>query len=262
VKVSNTERVLNEIVNPAKGAANVSKTLANPKLVQLADALGKDSSNGAVTYSVMKDLRSSIGRRLGSPQLVSDDIPRAELKRVYAPSLQRSATGRQERGPDAVKAFDRAGTYYKAGMDRVDSMLAPIVQNKLPEQVFATLESAGKAGPHAPRALRKSVSIRTMAGDIAGTVADRLGRAAPGQQGEEVANFSFQKFLTNWQKLDPQAQDVLFSGPNMNGIRGDLDALARVSERIRDSSKAFANPSGTGGATAGITMMFGAGGRC
>lgn len=252
IPVTNTERTLAEIITPAKGAPNVSATLANPKLAQLADALGKDSSNGAVTYGVMKDLRSSIGRRLGSPQL-TDDIPRAELKRVYGSLTDDLRLAAQNVSPQAVQAFDRASTFYKAGMDRIDTMLSPIVQNKLPEQVFASLESAGRQGPTRLRALRQSVDSQQWQA-IAGTVADRLGKAAAGQQGVDTANFSFQKFLTNWQRLDPQAKDVLFSGPNMGGIRGDLDALARASERIRDSSKAFANPSGSGGAVAGTTM--------
>lgn len=252
IPVTNTERTLAEIITPAKGAPNVSATLANPKLAQLADALGKDSSNGAITYGVMKDLRSSIGRRLGSPQL-TDDIPRAELKRVYGSLTDDLRLAAQNVSPQAVQAFDRASTFYKAGMDRIDTMLGPIVQNKLPEQVFASLESAGRQGPTRLRALRQSLDPQQWQ-VIAGTVADRLGKAAAGQQGVDTANFSFQKFLTNWQRLDPQAKDVLFSGPNMGGIRGDLDALARASERIRDSSKAFANPSGSGGAVAGTTM--------
>lgn len=258
IGVSNTMRTLNEITTPAEGAKNISATLANPKLKAIADALPKDAPNGELPYSVIKDLRSSIGRRLGSPQL-TDDIPRAELKRVYGALSDDLRMAAQERGPDALKAFDRAGTYYKAGMDRIDTMLKPIVQNKLPEQVFASLESAGRQGPTRLRALRQSVSPEQWK-SIAGTVADRLGKSAAGQQGEETANFSFQKFLTNWQKLDPQAKDVLFTGAKMGDIRGDLDALARASERIRDSSKAFANPSGTVGAQTGNAMMFAAAG--
>lgn len=254
IPVKNTERILAEIITPAKGAPNVSATLANPKLVQLQQALGKDASNGAVTYTVLKDLRSSIGRRLGSPSL-TDDIPRAELKRVYGALSDDLRMAAQERGPQAVKAFDRAGQFYKAGMDRIDNMLKPIVQGKLPEQVFASLESAGRLGPTRLQALRQSVSPEQWRTVVA-SVADRMGKAAAGQQGEETANFSFQKFLTNWQKLEPKARDVLFSGPKMGGIRNDLDALARASERIRDSSKAFANPSGTAGASAGTTMAF------
>lgn len=252
IPVTNTERKLAEIITPAAGAPNVSKTLANPKLAALADALGKDASNGAVSYSVMKDLRSSIGSRLGSPSLV-DDIPRGQLKQVYGALTDDMRIAAQGQGPLALKAFDRASTYYKAGMDRIDSMLTPMVQNKIPEQVFASIETAGNQGPTRLRALRQSVSPEQWR-TVAGAVADRLGRSAPGQQGVDVGNFSFQKFLTNWQKLDSGAKDVLFSGQNMQGIRGDMDALARSSERIRDSSKAFANPSGSGGAVAGTTM--------
>lgn len=256
IPVTNTERKLAEIITPAAGAPNVSKTLANPKLAALADALGKDASNGAVSYSVMKDLRTSIGARLGSPSLV-DDIPRGQLKQVYGALTDDMRIAAQSQGPLALKAFDRASTYYKAGMDRIDSMLTPMVQNKIPEQVFASIETAGNQGPTRLNALRQSVSPEQWR-TVAGAVADRLGRSAPGQQGVDVGNFSFQKFLTNWQKLDGGAKDVLFSGPNMQGIRGDMDALARSSERIRDSSKAFANPSGSGGAVAGTTMALAA----
>jgi hypothetical protein len=255
VPVTNTERTLGELVTPAKGAVNVSKTLANPTLVRLQDALGQDASNGAVTYSVLKDLRSTVGRRLGSPSL-HDDIPRAQLKQVYGALTSDLRAAAQSQGNDAVKAFDRANTYYKAGIDRMDTMLDPLVRNKLPEQAFAAISSSASQGPSRIIALRKSVSPDQWRA-IAGTVADRLGKAKPGFQGTEADAFSFQNFLSNWQKLPDKSKDVLFSGPNMNGIRGDLDALARASDRIRISSKAFANPSGSGGVAIGGAMILG-----
>lgn len=256
VQVSNTQHVLTELATPTPGAANVSATLANPALVKLGEALGKDATGGALPYGVMKDLRSSIGRRLGTPQL-HDDIPRAQLKQVYAALTSDLRAAAQQQGPGATKAFDRANTFYKAGIDRMDKMLDPLLRNRVPEQAYAAFESSAKQGPSRIMALRRSVTPDQW-NAITGSVVDRLGRAKPGYQGVERENFSFQNFLANWQRLPDRSKDVLFSGPGMGTMRADLDGLARASDRIRVSSKAFANPSGTGGVAMGGAMILGA----
>lgn len=259
VQVSNTAQVLSDVAEPTAGAENFSRSNINPKLSTMLSGLTADIQNngGSLPYSALAAERSRIGRALGSPTLLSD-IPRAQLKQVYGGLTADMRGAAQDQGDAALKAFDRANNYYKAGTTRIDTMLDPLVQNKIPEQAFAAVESSAKLGPSRIMALRKSVTPDQW-NAVAGTVVDRLGKAQIGQQGTgDVANFSFQKFLTNWQSLPPSSKSALFSGPNMGSIRTDLDALARASDRIRVSSQAFANNSGTGGVNMGNNMILGA----
>lgn len=267
VAASNTQRILNEIGAPIAGADEFSAPLVNPALAKMRAGLEADtqgsvgaaggSAGGRIPYEAMSEMRSLVGRKLGSPQIHSD-LPRADLKAVYSAMSDDLRIAAQAQGPAAAQAFDRANAYYKAGIERIDKMLEPLVRNKLPEQVFAAIEQSAKQGPTRLQALRKSVSAEQWRA-IAATATDRLGRAKAGSQGVEAETFSFQNFLSNWQKLSPDTRDILFGGPNMGSIKSDLDGLARASERIRTSSQAFANPSGTAGVGIGGAMLFGAG---
>jgi hypothetical protein len=257
--VGRTRAILKELTTPVPGAENISAALRNPTLAKIAEALESDvaKTNGTAQFDVVKNLRSAIGRRLGTTSL-TDDIPKAELKRVYAALSSDMRIAAQQQGDQALKAFDRASNYYKAGIQRIDDMLEPLVKNKVPEQTYAALEQSAKAGPTRIRALRQSVTPEQWR-IVAGTMVERLGKGAAGQQGVEAERFSMTNFLKNYETIRSSAGDdtldVLFGGPGMAGMKKDLDALARASERMKRSSQAFANPSGTARVAIGGAML-------
>lgn len=261
--VANTQAILSEAATPIANAENLSKPLINPKLAQMLSGITADlqkSNSKALPYEAVAKTRSMIGRQLGSPSLGPDAIPRAELKRVYGALTADMRIAAQDQGPNALKAFDRASDFYKAGMDKIDKMLAPLVNKRTPEDVFAAVESTGKRGPTMLKALRSSVTPDQWR-LLAATVAERLGQPPANARGDEGdALFSFTKFLSGYKALqDNGSADVLFGGPGMGGIKDDLDALQRASNRIRVSSKAFAKPLDTGASTLiGATMILGA----
>ena len=51
-------------------------------------------------------------------------------------------------------------------------------------------------------------------------------------------------FLTNWNKLSPQAKSTMFDRFG-KGFRSDMDAVARLASNVRQGSRVFANPSGS-----------------
>lgn len=61
----------------------------------------------------------------------------------------------------------------------------------------------------------------------------RAGREAAGQAGNEGRKFSAAAFLTNWNKLTPEVQDIVSAGH-----RADIDALAVVSGRLKELGRA------------------------
>lgn len=259
VSTANTHAMLNEVATPIKDAENFSKPLLNPKLTQMLGGLNADLDHyggDTLPYEAISGMRSKVGRELGSISIGPDAIPRAELKRVYAALTSDMRIAAQAQGPNALKAFDRASAFYKAGMDRIDTMLEPIVKSGLDRDVFAAIESSGKQGPERLRAVRDSVSSDQWK-ILAATVAGRLGRPPAGQRGEGEALFSLQKFLSGYQTLrDAGSADVLFGGPGMGGIKQDLDALARAADRTSVSSKSFFNPPGTATALTGANIIL------
>ena len=70
--------------------------------------------------------------------------------------------------------------------------------------------------------------------------------------------FNSNIFLNNWNKIDPQAKDVLFSSKKYKDLRKDLDRLAVISEKIAQSGQTFSNPSGTANSLIGQLSYAGA----
>lgn len=249
-----TRTVLDGLITPVPGAEKISEVLSSSFIRKLSAALATDAADsGALPYGVLKQLRSAVGRKLSGGDLLSD-APRAELKQVYAAITRDMEAVAREIGPEAERSLGRANSFYKAGLARIESVLEPVIKGKTPEKIFDAIELGGKKGATGIRAIRRSLKPDEWR-VVVGSIVRRLGRATPGQQGAEGGEFSFNTFLTNWNRLDVAAKDAMFNGSDLGGLRSNLDSLARAASRIRESSQAFANPSGTGGAVVGQIMF-------
>ncbi|MBN3270122.1 hypothetical protein CUR95_23965 [Bordetella bronchiseptica] len=91
--------------------------------------------------------------------------------------------------------------------------------------------------------------------DLAAAVVKRMGRATAGNQNDAGDAFSTSTFLTNWNKLSPEARSTLFGRIGEAGLTDELMNLAKVSSNIRDGSRYLANPSGTAPAAARQAML-------
>lgn len=121
-----------------------------------------------------------------------------------------------------------------------------------PEKVYLAAMSGTQDGATTLRSVMHSLPPESKRAFTAAVV-KRMGLATKGNQNADGDQFSAQTFLTNWNGLSKEARGALFSphgvkaGPfNGSGkFVADMDKIARVSERIRDGSKVYANPSGT-----------------
>ena len=95
---------------------------------------------------------------------------------------------------------------------------------------------------------------------FAATKIDDLGRATPGQQNDMGTAWSFQTFLTNLNRLSPQARKIVFGG----NVDGQLQKIATYADRLRqlDRARNFSNTAknwfaGAFMATVGGAVMHG-----
>jgi hypothetical protein len=165
-KMTNTLSTLDVLANPVPEAAQTSRALGLAKFADLKQAVLDDISHaiqargfppGALPFSALKRIRSTIGNRLATPSLV-DDIPRADLKRLYAAISEDMRVAAVEAGPGAVKAFGKADRFYRAGIKRVEDVLDPLVKKDAPEKIFRALELSGKEGATTIRAVTRSLT--------------------------------------------------------------------------------------------------------
>jgi hypothetical protein len=205
---------------------------------------------GGLGYQTVRDIRTSIGRELADFSL-STDRPTKQLKQVYAALSQDLEEAAKLQGPKAAQAMSRANSYFKMSASRLDQLERVVDKNGGPEKVFAAAMSGTRDGGTTLRSVMQSLDQKGQRA-VTGAVLKRMGLASPGQQGAEGAEFSAQTFLTNWNKLSPEARRALFDRYG-KGFSNDMDRIARVAENIKNGSQVFANPSGTANRAAAIT---------
>jgi hypothetical protein len=263
IKVDNTKTALAELNADIPGAPALSEFFKNAKIKSVEGALisdTKSAANAALTpsqartfvqtpegqlpYEAIKKLRTLVGKELENPSLVSD-VPRSKWKALYSAISDDLAAAAKNAGPEAEKAFSRANTYTRAGHERLATYLDRVVGKDTAEKVFnaAVNPSEIKEGASTVNAVMRS--LQPAERDIVKSAfLKRLGTATAGNQDATGELFSANTFLTNWNKISPQAKMTLFASKD-GELAMNLDKIAKVTANIRDGSKVFANPSGT-----------------
>lgn len=194
-------------------------------------------------FEAVKKARTLVGNEIADNSLMSD-VPRSKWNPLYgalSTDMQAAATAN---GPQAAGAFNRANNYTRAGMDRLD-MVAPFANQPAPEQSFKALSATANENTSILQAVKKSLPEGAR-GSVAGTVIERLGKATNGVQNDSGTVWSPETFLTNWNKMTPSARQEMFSGfPNSDQVMSDVTNVAKAASMMRDSSRMWANPSGT-----------------
>lgn len=252
VSVSNAQKALGDINAGIAGAPETSALLQNSKLKQIGDALSADAVNGQLPYDAVKRIRSAIGDQLNDFQLTSD-VPRAQLKQVYAGLSQDMEQAAKSAGPQAEKALADANTFYKNGQQRIDTLQRVIDKNGGPEAVFNSAMAGTKEGNTTIGNVMSSLGPQEQK-TVSAAVLNRLGKSNPGQQNAEGDAFSLNTFLTNWNKLSDSAKQTLFGGYGKDFAQ-NMDSIAKVASNVRQGSQYLANPSGTSGAAAHIGAL-------
>jgi hypothetical protein len=255
--VSKTTALLKQLTTPTPGAEATTGALISPKLKELAENLQTDVKNGGGTlpYSAARAAKSALGEQIDWSPFPTDPA-NGQLKQVYNALRADINTGASQVSPEAAQAVTAADAQYQAGRAKLSALQRIIgSDDKAPEAVFnAALNGTGKNGG----ATIVNRALGAMDPDqkklFAAAVLKRMGEASPGQQGAEGGAFNADQFLTNWNKMNANSKSAIFD--SLPGeYRQNLDAFARTVDRIKQSGRVLANPSGTAKAVLGGTLL-------
>jgi hypothetical protein len=219
--------------------------------------LRSDLANG-MTAKAMHDLRSEIrdgvydgGLRSGKEQGRMKALGKAMGDDMLG---YLDATGNR-RSADAIR---KADSYYAQRVEQIDNVLEPIVGKdgkKGGEQVVQSLEAMARGSFGGNKRLAQLLKSMTPeeAGNVRAAIIDRIGKATPGGQSAEGSAFSASTFLTNWNRMTPQAKATLFSN---KALRQNLDDIALLSEKMK-ATQQMANHSNTGTSIMGNVAVQG-----
>jgi hypothetical protein len=214
--------------------SSILDSSGNPVIMKAAERV---KTGGTLTFPELKELRTWIGRQLGDPSLISD-IPRADLQQVYGAISRDLAAAAKSKGPEALKAFNRANEFYRAGLARIDK-LEGLLKGP-PEQAFARINTAASEGSGANAGLldtlRKSMAPAEWNNVGAATIR-RMGEATPDAKDILAGEFSIARFTANSNKLSDRAKDGLFGSNVAGSPRAGLETLARVAQAQKNVDK-------------------------
>jgi hypothetical protein len=251
VQVSNYDAMLTRLVGGIPGAPATSGTalVSNPTVRDLYVALQADAPRGMMRYEALKGLRTRLGEMIADGGL-RPDVSGQELRRLYGALTDDLTAAAQAAGPSAAQAVRRANAHTRAFHGRMDVLENVINRNGGPEKVYNAALAGSGEGATTVRAVMKSLPPESQR-EFVSAVVRRMGRATPGNQDDTGAIFSTNTFLTNWNKMSPEARQTLFGafGPD---FQRDMRAVAGVASNLRDGSKVFSNPSGTAGSEAAL----------
>lgn len=261
VNLDMTESALRGPIGRFSSIPEIGQELADPKLSRLFRVISDARENGAtLTLGEAREFRSAIGRMLRKPQVLND-IPRADLARVYSALTDDM---RAAMPPRARAAFDRVTKFERGVFRRVEGALKNVLADDHvanPEKVFRELVAVSQSGGRSN--LKHLWQIRrTLPADewdtAAAAVIRHMGQAKPGAQNASGDAFSADTFLTNYSKLTAEAKRVLFSGNrSRQELKEGLDRLAEVTETMK-ARGAMRNHSNTAGAIALQNVLVGA----
>jgi hypothetical protein len=228
-----------------------------------------------ITFADMRAVRTEIGRALANRNPLQQSLDQGQLKSLYgaisrdmevgletlanraairtqaggnrgdqvAPEVARQAAG-------ALRAFRTADRYYRASMERMDRF-SSVLQAQSPEQAANRLVHAAMSGNRGDiRQFRSAMAgLRPEErAEFGAMVVRNLGTPNASARGMvQEHGFSAQSFVTNYQKMAPEARNLMFTPQHQQA----LDRLFRAANRVANV-EALANSSRT--ATNAINM--------
>ena len=229
-------------------------SISNTQLTSLLGGLEETkrlSPSGEIPFNVLRDLRSWVGEKIATVDL-APDVPKAQWKSLYGALSKDLENAAAQQGPEAQAAFKKANVYTKKFHDTMDSIQS-VILNKNPEDAYQAVISGANNGPTKLREVFNAVPKDAQKA-VSAAYISRMGKAVAGLQDETGDVFSTSKFLQNYGKLDNTSRDILF-GRFGSQFKKDMDVIAQVSNKIRESASILANPSGTAGAVVGPATM-------
>lgn len=211
-------------------------------------------ADGRLPYEALVRLRSVVGRQIEDGGLL-DDVPRSKWKELYGALSEDLEAASKAAGPEAQRAWGRANMYYRSRIARIEAIDHVIEKSGGPEKVFTAALSGTRDGATTLRAVMKSLPKEAQR-DLTAAFVRRLGKATSSNQNDLGDAFSAQTFLTNWDRVSPEARKVLFDRHGMTFSR-DMDKIAMVASNLREGTEFYRNPPGTAAAMANTSALTG-----
>ncbi len=201
-----------------------------------------DAESGNLTFDALRKFRTDLGGKLDASTTATGYVgqEKSGIKQVYGAvkqSLLNTAKSKSKEAEKALKLHDRyTGFNLKTNLPDLDDLVKKDADN-----AYKFVMNRAKDGGAKLARLKRNFQPEEW-DTIAATTLQEMGKGTPGSSGVDDA-FSTSRFLTNWNKLSPEAKRIAFGGKRYRPLKDNLDRLVRVSAASKDvsSMKNFSN---------------------
>jgi hypothetical protein len=248
VAPTRTRAVLEEIIGKFDDAE--LRVLANEDtaIAKWLDVVSKKAETG-IAYSDFTGLRSAVGRKIGSSELLTQ-APKSDWKRLYGALSDDIRTVAAKHG--AEDAVDAASAFWRQGQDDIKQYLGPLyAKGSEPIRVWDSFKSGAPKAVNQLKTLKARLPAEQWRQLQAKYVSD-MGAVPPSESTQDVT-FSSQRFLTEWKRMSPPAKEALVDNAT---VRENINQMARHFETMRKGSQLLYNTSGTAGSGLAGAVLY------
>jgi hypothetical protein len=186
---------------------------------------------GNLPYKNIKSLRSNIGRKMQTALLDGDET--SSLKKLYgALSEDMKSVVVANGGEKGLQSFNKANSAFARSQEFLEANINPLIEAQTPEKVYDLALRGAKQGGSRVKPIM-TILNPTQKDFVRGTIVKRMGAQNAGLQDETGEVFSPNKFLTEWNKLSPEARKNIFTPDQVKSI----DTLNKAISNIKETSK-------------------------
>jgi hypothetical protein len=240
-----TLNTINEI-RGAVNAPNLRDIIVDPKLQTIYDTLLTDASQ--LRFGDLRRLRTWVREAQGNPAIRQgiDDASLGRMEAALTDDIYSSAA--QLGGRKAVNNLRRADTFYRAGMDRINTALRPFTDAaRSGESAYSRIQQMAGSGNRAD--LRSLTSLKRSLqpeewNTVAGNVVHDMGRTPDG-------TFNINQFVNTYDRMSEGGRNALFGslgggGAGASELQRSLDRLVEVARGQQPLAAAGNTVAGSG----------------
>tara|TARA_R110000803_G_scaffold210246_1_gene281561 strand:- start:51 stop:2051 length:2001 start_codon:yes stop_codon:yes gene_type:complete len=230
VNFQNLRTLKAELETELAQAPESLKGSLGPAIAQI-DVILKDAAqnNGLLPLQAIRSVRTALGKTIGKPVPGAIRVMKQGDERL--PSIYKAVTDDigasvSNASPNAARLLRKADDYTRYTAKENLAVINTISKRGLDSQVFDFAIFGSTKGGQRIREVFKNLG-RDERDAVSASVISQLGYRGNASEGAE---WSARTFLTNWQRLDKNAKQVLFGAPRFREVAKELNSLARLAK--------------------------------
>ena len=234
VPLTATKALLNQFNAKYAGDPALASKLTPTEYKQWSKIINDPRYANGMDWQTVRDIKSDIGSKLADPAIFSS-TSKGQYEQLYKALSNDIGTTAEATSPSAKTAFDKFNGEAKSGYDFMNNHLGQIMKpSTTPESAY----NYAMSQPSRLQTLRDNLLDQSNPekwNTVGSSIINRMGSANAGAQNAAGDAFSVNNYLTNWNKITPEAKAALFG--HDPEVMDRLTKLAQTADTLKSSQK-------------------------